>query len=234
VPTDAHTEGPPEPALPSHPPVRTFKPRRRRMSPERRAAYVRLAPQWSLAATGAPLDLVAVFGRRADVVLDIGFGQGEATLALASSRPDEDLIAVEVHTPGVGRVLEAIGLLGLTNVRVVEGDVLEFLPRLAPGSLAGVRIWFPDPWPKLRQRHRRIVRPDVVASLVDRLRVGGLLHLATDVADYAEAMRVVCAAEPRLAGGVVPRPGWRPETRYESRGALAGRTATDLVFRRVR
>ena len=107
---------------------------------------------------------------------------------------------------------------GWRHVRVVEGDVLDFLPRLAPASLAGVRIWFPDPWLKRKQQHRRLVRPDVVAALTDRLSIGGTLHVATDIAEYARHAESVVAAEPRLRGGVVPRPEWRPLTRFERRG----------------
>lgn len=178
------------------------------------------------------LDLARVFGRVAPVVLEIGFGAGEGTLALAAARPDEDVVAVDVHTPGVARLLERIEVEGLTNVRVVHGDALVFLHRIAPNALHGVRVFFPDPWPKARHRHRRLVRPDVVADLVDRLTIGGTLHLATDVADYARQMVAVCDAEPRLVGGVVPRPSWRPLTRFEAEGRAAGRVSIDLRYTR--
>lgn len=216
----------------ARPPVRTFKPRRRRVPAERAAAYERLLPQWSLDEHGPLLDVGAVFGRIDACVLDVGIGMGEATVALAVERPTDDVIAVDVHTPGIARVLEALEQHGLTNVRVVHGDALEFLHRLPAASLAGVRVWFPDPWPKRRQHHKRLVRPDVVAALTDRLRPGGVLHLATDVADYARQMAQVCDAEARLEGGPVTRPEWRPETRYELRGRREGRTAVDLVYRR--
>lgn len=190
--------------------------------------------RWGCAESGEALDLTAVFGRTAPVVLDVGVGGGEATVALARQRPHEDVIAVDVHTPGISQVLAAIEAGGLANLRVVHGDALVFLDRLAPASLAGIRVWFPDPWPKARHRHRRLVRPDTVAQLVDRLVVGGVLHLATDVDDYAAQMRSVCEAEPRLTGGVVERPVWRPVTRFEQRGTAEGRRATDLVYRRIR
>jgi len=147
----------------------------------------------------------------------------EALIELARDRPDECVIGVEVHTTGLAAVLEA----GLPNVRVVDGDVLDFLPRLAPASLDEIRIWFPDPWPKQRQRHRRLIRPDVVARVVALLRDGGRLHLATDSLDYSLQMQQVCA---HLGGGVVDRPPWRPVTRYESRGLAAGRTPVDLIY----
>jgi tRNA (guanine-N7-)-methyltransferase len=129
-------------------------------------------------------------------------------------------------------VLDAIEHVPLPNVRVVHGDVLPFLDRIPPGSLHAVRVFFPDPWVKTRQHHRRLIRPDTVAALTDRLEVGGELHLATDIADYAAAMTVACATEPRLAGGVVERPSWRPPTRFEQRGADAGRSAVDQIYTR--
>lgn len=163
-------------------------------------------------------------------VLDIGFGYGDALVELADLDRSRLVIGVEVHTPGIAHVLGEIEARGLDHVLVVEGDVLDFLPRVPLASLAEVRIWFPDPWPKARQQRRRIVRVDVVATLVDRLQRGGVLHLATDSVDYAEQMQQICDAEPRLHGGVVLRPGWRPVTGYERRGLAAGRPAIDLIY----
>lgn len=210
----------------------TFKPRRRRMSPRRAEAYAR-GRATLIEDSGPLLDLSTLVVPGDEIVLDIGFGGGESVIALALDRPHESIIGVEVHTPGVARVLADVESHGLTNVRVVEGDVVRLLDRVPPGSLAGVRIWFPDPWPKVRQRDKRLVQTPVVGRLVDRLRQGGALHLATDVADYATQMAAVCAAEPRLAGGVIDRPAWRPLTRFEQRGLDEGRTAVDLVYRRV-
>jgi tRNA (guanine-N7-)-methyltransferase len=202
------------------------------MSPTRAATYERLLADWSIAEVGPALDLEAVFGRRAGVVLDIGFGGGEATIELARARLDEDVLAIDVHTPGIGRVLDAIERDRLTNVRVIDGDALVFVERLPPEVLRGVRILFPDPWPKMRQRHRRLVRADIVATLTDRLAPGGTLHIATDVADYAAQVLAVCTAEPRLVGGIVERPAGRTITRFERRGLDAGRQAVDLAFTR--
>lgn len=210
----------------------TFKPRRRRMSPRRAAVYERMRSTL-LADHGGPIDLAALVDPADDVILEIGFGGGESVAELALARPHESIIGVEVHTPGVARVLEDVERHGLTNVRVVEGDALLFLDRVPVGSLAGVRIWFPDPWPKVRQRDKRIVRSATIGSVVERLRPDGVLHLATDVTDYAVQMQTVCDADGRLAGGVVDRPSWRPLTRFEQRGHLEGRDATDLVYRRV-
>lgn len=216
----------------AHPPVRSFKPRRRRMSPARAAAYERLSRRWSVAETGPVIVPVEVFGRDGPLVLDIGFGGGEATIELARRRPYENVLAIEVHTPGVGRLLEVLDAEQLTGVRVVQADVLDFLGRVPLGSVDAVRVFFPDPWPKMRQRHRRLIRPDVVAVLTDRLEPGGTLHVATDVPDYADQVLAVCGAEPRLAGGVVDRPDWRPMTRFEQRAVAAGHPITDLVFGR--
>lgn len=195
--------------------------------------YHRLSAHWALPLDGEPLDFAELFGGEGDVVLDIGYGGGEGLIELAESRPNEAVIGVEVHTPGVAKVLEAIEHNGWQHVRVVDGDVLELLPRIPAASLTGVRLYFPDPWLKNKQRHRRLARPDVVAALVDRLRVGGTLHLATDIPEYAAQTREVCAAEPRLRGGVVPRPAWRPVTRFELRGLAAGREPTDMIYERV-
>ena len=130
-------------------------------------------------------------------------------------------------------MLDAIDGHGWSHVRLVEGDALELLPRIGSASLAGVRLWFPDPWPKNKQRHRRIVRPDVVSAWADVLRPGATLHVATDIGDYANHVERVVADEPRLEGGRVPRPEWRPHTRFEERGRREGRTATDLVYVRI-
>lgn len=217
-------------------PALTFKVRRRSLKPHRRAQFDEWLPKWSIPVDGPVLDLGAAFDRSVDdrrpVVLDIGFGHGESTIRMAHARPDVDVIGVEVHDPGVMTVLDAIENDPLPNVRVVHGDLLRFLARVGPDTLSGVRIYFPDPWKKPRQHHRRLVRPDVVTALTDRLVIGGELHLATDIADYAESMRETCDAEPRLEGGVIDRPDERPLTRFEQRGLDEGREIVDLRYRR--
>lgn len=199
--------------------------------------YRQLLEQWAVSLEGEMLRFDELFAKvgasPVDVVLDIGFGGGEGVIELAAARPHEAIIGIDVHTPGVANVVESIEANGWQHVRVVEGDVLELLPRIPGGSLAGVRLYFPDPWPKQKQRHRRLARPDVVAQLVDRLRIGGTLHIATDIADYAAQTLAVCGAEQRLRGGVVARPEWRPVTRFELRGLAAGRVPTDLIYERV-
>jgi tRNA (guanine-N7-)-methyltransferase len=207
------------------PVTRTFKPRRRTLSEARAALMQRLAPQYLLDETGPELDLAA-----GDVVLEIGIGRGEALVEMAGADPETLLIGCDVHTPGIAAVLGEIERRRLDNVRLVHGDALEFLQRVPASSLVGVCVFFPDPWPKVRQRHRRIVRDDVVSELVRRLQPGGWLHLATDIADYALQMQRVCDAHAELVGGVVDRPPWRPLTRYEERGIAAGHTVTDLWY----
>jgi tRNA (guanine-N7-)-methyltransferase len=190
--------------------------------------------RWGIAVHGPQISLAEVFDGPPDavgeVVLDIGFGGGEALIEVAELRPDEHVIGLDVHTPGVAAVLEAIEARGLRNVRVVEGDVIDFIGRIPVGSLDVIRIFFPDPWPKHRQRNRRLVRPDVVAMIVPLLRAGGMLHIATDSSDYAMQIQRVCEVHPALSGGVVERPSWRPPTRFEQRGIDEGRRPIDLVY----
>jgi tRNA (guanine-N7-)-methyltransferase len=215
-----------------HPPVRTFKPRRRSLSAARSALFERLAPTYSLDERGPLLDLAGVFGRRAPVVLDIGIGAGDALVEMAVAEPELDVIGCDVHTPGIAAVLAGIEQHSLGNVRVVHGDALIFLDRIPPASLTGVRIFFPDPWPKARHHHRRLVSGAVVARLVELMRPSGWIHVATDNADYAEQIGGVCGAHPQLTGGAIPRPPERSMTRYERKGIEAGRTIVDFWYNR--
>ena len=213
--------------------MRTFHPRRGRLSGRHLDALDRLRPHLGFRVGSAPLDPVALFGRAAPLVVEIGSGMGEATADLATADPDRDFLAVDVHTPGVANLLAVAAERGLTNVRVAEGDALDlFRHQLAPDSVAAVHVFFPDPWPKARHHKRRLVQPAHVALLRSRLRVGGTLHCATDDAAYAAAMLGVLTADPGLSGGVVARPAWRPVTKFEARAVLAGRSVTDLAFRR--
>jgi tRNA (guanine-N7-)-methyltransferase len=186
--------------------------------------------RWGIAVDGPPLSFDQVFDTPDGIVLDIGFGGGEALVELAELRPSEQVVGVDVHTPGVAAVLEAIEARGLRNVRVVAGDVIDFIGRVPAHSLDATRIFFPDPWPKQRQRIRRLIRPEVVDMIVRSLRVGGTLHIATDSSDYAMQIERVCDAHPALSGGVVERPSWRPTTRFEQRAIDEGRRSVDLVY----
>lgn len=218
----------------THPPQRSFKPRRRSLSMTRLDSYERSMTRWGLPVEGPQLAFGEIFGpafgAAADVVLDIGFGGGEALIELAELRPNECVIGIDVHTPGVAAVLEAVEARGLRNVRVVEGDAMDFVARIPARSLAAMRVFFPDPWPKRRQRKRRLIRPDIVTQLARLLRDEGTIHMATDSAEYAERMREVCDADVGLSGGVIDRPAWRPITRFEQRGVDEGRCAVDLLY----
>lgn len=200
-------------------------------------ALVELGPRFVLPFAPRVLDAQAVFGRRAPLVLEIGFGMGDATVAIAAARPECDFVGVEVHEAGVGALLRKIGEHSLHNVRIVRHDALEVLQQmLAPGSLAAVHLFFPDPWPKKRHHKRRLVQHAPVSLLASRLEPGGVLHCATDWEPYAEQMLQVLSAEPLLrntADGWAARPAYRPQTRFESRGLRLGHGVRDLIFERV-
>jgi tRNA (guanine-N7-)-methyltransferase len=216
--------------------IRSFVLRAGRMGTGQQRALAELGPRFVLPFQARPLDLPAVFSRQAPVVLEIGFGMGGATAQIAATRPDTDFIGVEVHTPGVGALLKHIGELGLTNLRIVQHDAVEVLDRMiAPQSLAGVHIFFPDPWHKKKHNKRRLVQPAFVAALVTRIAPGGYLHCATDWQPYAEQMLEVLGSEPALrntAQGYAPRPDYRPLTKFEDRGVRLGHGVWDLVFSR--
>jgi tRNA (guanine-N7-)-methyltransferase len=163
---------------------------------------------------------------------------GETTAIIAAQHPRNNYLGIEVHTPGVGSLLKEISTRELANLRVIQHDAVDVVrDMLAPGSLAGIHVFFPDPWPKKRQQKRRLIQPDFVALLASRLSPAGYIHCATDWEDYAQQMLAVLSAEPRLenmAGGFAPRPPYRPQTKFESRGLRLGHGVWDLVFRRSR
>jgi tRNA (guanine-N7-)-methyltransferase len=218
----------------AHPPIRTFHPRRGRMSARHADAHAALWPVFGLPVDDGdrtPLDLTALFGRDAPVVLEIGFGMGDATAATAAADPARGHLAVEVHTPGIGNLLALVGELGLTNVRVAHGDAMELVHRIAPGALDAIHVFFPDPWPKARHHKRRLIRPANVALLRERLRPGGLLHCATDWPEYAESMVTTLDADPELVRAAADG-STRVPTKFERRGLDAGRPITDLRYLR--
>lgn len=214
---------------------RSYKLRRSRIGATRRTALETLLSAFAVPEGDDVLDLPGLFGSDAPVVLEIGFGSGSSTLSMAAADPGTGVLAADVHTPGVGSLLLGLDQLALANVRVLVGDGRELLERrIAPASLAGVRVYFPDPWPKGRHHKRRLVDAGFAALVVDRLAPGGLLHCATDWEPYAQQMIAVLGAEPglELADGPQPRPDWRPVTRYEARGLDRGHRVTDLFARR--
>jgi tRNA (guanine-N7-)-methyltransferase len=167
------------------------------------------------------------------LVLDIGFGSGEAVIALAQADPGTVIIAVDMHTPGIGDLLASISERDLRNIRVVEADARLVIDVIPPGRLGGVRTFFPDPWPKKRHHRRRLVKPSFAEVLAERVEIGGFWHLATDWPEYAIAIVEAVEQCPQWSGGVIARPEWRPLTRYERRGLGAGREPIDLWFERV-
>jgi tRNA (guanine-N7-)-methyltransferase len=176
-------------------------------------------------------DPTAWFGRAAPLILEIGSGMGETTAALAAAEPEIDHLAVEVFEPGIAALLMRAEAAELTNLFVLRGDAVALLAQRVPeASLAGMRIFFPDPWPKRRHHKRRLVQPRFVTLAASRLRPGGTLHMATDWADYADQMRAVADAEPLLRGGETPRPPWRPVTKFEARALTEGRDVRDLIY----
>jgi tRNA (guanine-N7-)-methyltransferase len=212
--------------------IRTFHPRRGRMSAAQVDAVATLLPRYGV--PDGPLDTATLFGGR-PVALEIGFGLGHATVEMALDDDGTGILAVDVHTPGVGRLLLEIEERGLDNVRVVHDDAVELLrERIADEALAAIRVFFPDPWPKARHHKRRIVRADLVSLMAARLRPGGVLHCATDWEPYAEAMLEVLRAEPLLVNeydDYAPRLE-RPMTKFERTGIEKGHEVADLVFTR--
>ena len=217
-------------------PIRSFVLRQGRFSPAQQRAHETLLPRFGIAFAREPLDLERVFARSAPKILEIGSGMGETTVAIAQALPECDFLAVEVHAPGVGSLLRRIDQLGLTNLRVIQHDAAEVVREMiAPGALAGIHVFFPDPWPKRRHHKRRLVQPGFVHPLALRLAKGGYLHIATDWKEYADAMLPTLEAEPLLlnsALGYAPRPAHRPLTKFERRGIRLGHGVWDLVFRR--
>ncbi|MDQ7975931.1 tRNA (guanosine(46)-N7)-methyltransferase TrmB [Paraburkholderia sp. SARCC-3016] len=216
--------------------IRSFVTRAGRVSTGQRRALDELGPRFVLPYAEQQPDWDAVFARHAPRVLEIGFGMGATTAEIAARRPQDDFLGVEVHEPGVGALLKLIDEQNLSNIRIVQHDAVEVLEQMiAPASLDGVHIFFPDPWHKARHHKRRLIQPKFVALLVSRLKPGAYLHCATDWQNYAEQMLEVLGAEAALentAEAYAPRPDYRPVTKFERRGLRLGHGVWDLIFRR--
>jgi len=227
---------PPDTSSPQRRAIRSFVVRAGRMGPGQVRAMETLGPTYVLPYAPQLLVPPQAFGRSAPLVLEIGFGMGDATAQIAQALPGTDFLGVEVHTPGVGALLKHIGERSLTNIRIVQHDAVDVMDHmLAPGALAGVHIFFPDPWHKKKHNKRRLVQPPFIAKLVTRLAPGGYLHCATDWQPYAQQMLEVLSAEPALrntAPGYAPKPDYRPLTKFENRGLKLGHGVWDLVFTR--
>ena len=219
--------------------IRSYVVRAGRITEGQRRAFDDHWPEYGLSLFDGPVDFARVFGRAAPVVLEIGFGMGDSLLAMAQAEADKDFVGIEVHPPGVGRLINNAGEAGVRNLRVYMADATDVIDDCIPAaSLARIQVYFPDPWHKKKHNKRRIIQPAFVDKLRIKLAIGGVLHLATDWADYAEAMLAVMGAAPGYvnvdpAGGYVPRPDFRPVTKFEKRGERLGHGVWDLLFRRA-
>ena len=232
-PSDPSASGTPEGV--SHPrTIRSFVRRAGRTTTGQARAFEALGPRYVVPFQATPLDLPATFGREAPVILEIGFGMGEATAHIAALMPEKNFLCCEVHEPGVGALLKRIGEQDLHNIRIVQHDAVEVLGKmLVPACLDGIHVFFPDPWHKLRHNKRRLIQPALVALLASRLKPHGYLHCATDWEPYAQQMLEVLRGEVMLrntAEAYAPRPAYRPETKFERRGLRLGHGVWDVVF----
>jgi tRNA (guanine-N7-)-methyltransferase len=221
-----------------YPPIRSYVLRQGRFSRGQQRAYTELLPTWGVPYSPALLDFRGAFGRKAPVVVEVGSGMGETTARIARENPGNDYLAIEVHAPGVGSLLKRLGEESIGNVRVVPHDAVEVLRDMVPaGSLAGIHVFFPDPWPKKRHHKRRLVQPVFARLAAERLAPGGYIHVATDWEEYAGHVLSVLAQEPLLANtaeAFAPRPATRPQTKFERRGLKLGHGVWDIVFTRMK
>ena len=217
--------------------IRSFVMRSGHITDSQRNTRDRLLPTWGIPYTPEAIDFKRIFGRDGPMILEIGFGMGETTAEIAQQNPDWNILGLEVYRPGVGALLNKIEQRGLTNIRVIEHDAVEVLAHMVPDLyLDGVHIYFPDPWPKKRHHKRRLIQSPFLSQLVQKLKPGGYLHMATDWPDYATQMLEVCSQEIALKNraneGFSPRPDWRPLTKFEARGIRLGNPVADLIFQK--
>lgn len=217
--------------------IRSFVLRQGRVSTAQQRCLETLMPRYSIPYVTQPLDLDIAFGRAAPKILEIGFGMGEPTAFIAKNHPQNDYLALEVHTPGVGSLLKQIDEQSITNLRIMQHDAVEVMrDMLADNALDGVHIFFPDPWHKARHNKRRLIQTPFIAQLVKKIKLGGYIHVATDWQDYAEQVLTVLGAEPLLKNTAVDyaeKPSYRPLTKFENRGLKLGHGVWDLVFIRT-
>ncbi|MEF8698800.1 MAG: tRNA (guanosine(46)-N7)-methyltransferase TrmB [Candidatus Accumulibacter sp. UW26] len=216
--------------------IRSFVRRQGRVSNAQQRYHEAMMTRIGVPYAAARIDLDALFGRAAPRIVEIGFGMGETSAAIAAAHPENDYLGIEVHTPGVGSLCKLVAEMNLDNLRIIQHDAVDVLrDMLAPASLAGVHLFFPDPWPKKRHHKRRLLQPAFLSLLASRLQPGGTIHCATDWQEYAQQMLAVLSAEPLLentAAAYAPRPDYRPQTKFEQRGLRLGHGVWDLVFRR--
>ncbi len=216
--------------------IRSFVLRQGRISSAQRRACETLLPQYGISFQRSHIDLEAIFGRQAPIILEIGFGMGETTALIAHHHPEQDYLAIEVHSPGVGNLLNQIEKLELTNLRIIQHDAVEVMQHMLPlHCLDAVHIFFPDPWPKAKHHKRRLIQPPFIHRLCQHLKQGAYIHLATDWEEYALQMLEVMNNEPLLDNtytDFAARPDSRPLTKFEQRGIKLGHSVWDLIFRR--
>jgi tRNA (guanine-N7-)-methyltransferase len=214
--------------------IRSFVRRGGRFSAAQERAHFAMMPKIGIPYRAERLNLSSLFGRAAPRILEIGCGMGETTAKIAEAHPENDYLGVEVHTPGVGNLCKLVSAMGLTNIRIVQHDAVEVVRDMLPEqSLAGIHIFFPDPWPKKRHHKRRLIQPPFINLLASRLAPGGYLHCATDWEAYAEHILATLTNAPQLqnsAEGYAPRPSSRPRTKFENRGIKLGHPVWDIFF----
>jgi tRNA (guanine-N7-)-methyltransferase len=217
--------------------IKSYVRRAGRMSLAQERHYAELMPKIGVVYQPYPIDLAAVYSRNNPKILEIGCGMGETTAAIADACREQDYLGVEVHVPGIGALCKQVAERGLTNLRICQHDAVEVVRDMLPeASLAGVHVFFPDPWHKKRHNKRRLIQPPFAALLASRLQPGGYLHCATDWEEYAQQILDVLAAEPTLvntAAGFAPRPAYRPLTKFENRGLRLGHGVRDIIFRKL-
>ncbi len=218
--------------------IRSFVLRQGRVSPAQQRAVDTLLPRFGIPYAAHLLDFDTIFERNAPRILEIGFGMGDSTAEIARSHPENDYLALEVHTPGVGNLLKLIDTRQISNIRIIQHDAMEVVrDMLGEVTLDGVHIFFPDPWHKARHNKRRLIQPPFIALLSHKLKPGGYLHVATDWQDYAQQVLTVLSNQALLentAADYAPRPDYRPLTKFEQRGLRLGHGVWDLLFRRRR
>lgn len=216
------------------PTIKSFKLRGTRITAAQEAARTRLWETYGIELSPKSLDFASIFPHADQLVVEIGFGMGEATVEIAKRFPDTGFLAIDVHQPGIGKLLSAIEEHGISNIRVMDEDAHVVLQNMVPdSSLDGVHLFFPDPWPKTRHHKRRIVNENFIALVASKLKTGGSIHMATDWAPYATWMKERFDRSPFFAGGIVARPDWRPLTRFEGQGLRKDHKVADLIYAKI-
>ena len=211
--------------------IRTYRLRGSRITGPQQSALDKYWDAYGIEYSTEFLNITSLFPTAEEVVLEIGFGMGEATALIARDFPNTGFLAVEVHKPGIGKLMARVEELALSNIRIIEGDAHPIITTMIPDkSVDGVHLFFPDPWPKKRHNKRRIVNAEFLALIHPKIKDGGFFHIATDWVPYAEYIEEVFAASPLFTGGVVERPDWRPVTRFEGQGITKDHQVTDLRY----